>query len=340
MDPDLMESGESVSIQPMSLEELKIAVDTIDCTETAWAMLGQVDKSLAALPSYDYSSEDLKGKIRDQVLGLHKSARYQVQYFARKDCEDKLNELNELRQNWDPEAQMPLENDGFQVVRRKQRSPRKNSGDNTNKKQKKVLMETSNQFDNLTIGEQPDFLVEPENTPIAATCAAVRPNTASTTTNRQATRKERPVPPITIDHIPRKDLLIKQLRDLTSGRIIARMQGTGIKVFPQTTQAYQQVREFIDKFKLQSLTYQLPEHKELRVVIRGLPETTPPGNIIQELKIRNIIANSYQVIINRRTKLRCLSFSSHLKKPRKTKQFITLGNLVTLKLELKAKENV
>ncbi|GFT50889.1 hypothetical protein NPIL_95331 [Nephila pilipes] len=237
-------------------------------------MLGQL---LAALSSYDYSSEDLKIKIRDQVLELRKSARYQVQYLARKDCEEKLNEL---RQDWDPQAQMPLDDDGFQVVRRKQRSPRKNSGDNTNKKQKKVLMETSNQFDNLTIEEPPDFLVEPENIPIAATRAAVRPNKASTSTNREATRKERPVPPITIDHIPRKDLLIKQLRDLASGRITARVQGTGIKVFPQTAQAYQQVRDFIDKFKLKSFTYQLPEHKELRVVIRGLPETTPPCDII------------------------------------------------------------
>ncbi|GFU30701.1 hypothetical protein NPIL_589451 [Nephila pilipes] len=84
---------------------------------------------------------------------------------------------------------MPID-DGFQVVRRgKQRSPRNNSGDNTSKKQKKVLMETSNQFDSLTIEEPPDFLVEPTST--AATRAVVKPNVAS---NRQATRKERPVP--------------------------------------------------------------------------------------------------------------------------------------------------
>ncbi|GFT40094.1 hypothetical protein NPIL_146471 [Nephila pilipes] len=100
-------------------------------------MLGQVDTLLTALPSYEYGSEDQKIGVRDQVLELRKSARYQVQYFARKDCEDKLNELNELRQDWDPQAQMQLENDGFKVVRRKQCSPRKISGDNTSKKQKK-----------------------------------------------------------------------------------------------------------------------------------------------------------------------------------------------------------
>ncbi|GFU06921.1 hypothetical protein NPIL_304451 [Nephila pilipes] len=121
-------------------------------------------------------------------------------------------------------------NDGFKVVRRKQRSPRKLTEDITNKKPKMVLMETSNQFDNLSIEEPPDFLIEPENTPTTAARANVRPNMASTTTsNRQATRKERPIPPITIDNIPRKDLLIKQLRDLTSGRITARVQGS---VFP------------------------------------------------------------------------------------------------------------
>ncbi|GFS84534.1 hypothetical protein NPIL_312721 [Nephila pilipes] len=133
-------------------------------------------------------------------------------------------------------------NDGFKIIRRKQRSSRKIPDEATNKKQKMVLMETSNQFDSLTIEEPPDFLVEPENIPVAAARANVRPNMAPTTSNRQVTRKERPVPPITIDNIPRKDLLIKQLRDLTSGRITARVQGSGIKVFPQTAQAYQQVR--------------------------------------------------------------------------------------------------
>ncbi|GFT19596.1 hypothetical protein NPIL_575641, partial [Nephila pilipes] len=183
-----------------------------------------------------------------------------------------------LRQDWDPQSLMQL-HDGFKVVRRKQRSPRKISDDTTSKKQKMVLMETSNQFDSLTIEEPPDFLVEPENIPVNATRANAKPNMAPTaaTAQQAAHRRERPVPPITIDYIPRKDLLIKQLRDITSGRITAKIQGTGIKVFPQTTQAYQQVRDFIDKFKLKSFTYQLPEHKELRVVIRGtLSEVFPP----------------------------------------------------------------
>ncbi|GFT12782.1 hypothetical protein NPIL_375081, partial [Nephila pilipes] len=268
--------GESVSFNPLSLEQLKIAVDSIDCTDTAWAILGQIESLIVALPSYQFSSEEQHNNIRDQIFEIQQSARFQVQFFARKDCENKLKELNDLRQDWDPQAQMQL-NDGFKVVRRKQRSPRKLTDDITNKKPKMVLMETSNQFDNLSIEEPPDFLIVPENTPTTAARANVRPNMASTTSsNHQATRKERPVPPITIDNIPRKDLLIKQLRDLTSGRITARVQGSGIKVFPQTAQAYQQVRDFIDKFKLKSFTYQLPEHKELRVVIRGLPETTPP----------------------------------------------------------------
>ncbi|GFS76379.1 hypothetical protein NPIL_296401 [Nephila pilipes] len=144
----------------------------------------------------------------------------------------KIKELNDLRQDWDPHAQMQL-NDGFKVVRRKQRSPRKVSDDLTHKKQKMVVTETSNQFDNLTIEEPPDFLVEPENIPIQATRATVRPNMATAATATQAApRKERPVPPITIDNIPRKDLLIKQLIDLTSGRITARIQGTLSEVFP------------------------------------------------------------------------------------------------------------
>ncbi|GFU30703.1 hypothetical protein NPIL_589461 [Nephila pilipes] len=99
MDPIQMESGESVSscFQPMSLEQLKIAVDNIDSTESAWAMLSQVEKLLEALPHYEYNSEDHQSSIELQVLELRTSARYQVQNFARKDC--KMIELNELRKD-------------------------------------------------------------------------------------------------------------------------------------------------------------------------------------------------------------------------------------------------
>ncbi|GFU02269.1 hypothetical protein NPIL_65301 [Nephila pilipes] len=240
MDPVQMESGESVSgcFQSMSLEQLKIAVDSVDNSDNAWAMLSQVEDLIMTLPQYEYNSPDHQSNIELQVLDLRTAARYQVQYFARKECEAKMIELNELRQDWDPHAAMNLD-DGFQVVRRgKHRFPRHNSDDSNTKKQKKVLLDTSNQFTGLSIEEPPDFLVEPTSTSTVATRAAAKPNVASN--HPTSTRKERPVPPITIDNIPRKDLLIKQLRDLTSGRITARVQGTGIKVFPQTTQAYQQ----------------------------------------------------------------------------------------------------
>ncbi|GFT39819.1 RNA-directed DNA polymerase from mobile element jockey [Nephila pilipes] len=328
MDPEQQIQGESVLFNSVSLEQLKIAVDSVDCTDTAWAILGQIETLLSSLPSYHFSSEDQHKHVNDQILEIRQSARFQVQFFARKDCENKLNELNNLRQDWDPQSLMQL-HDGFKVVRRKQRSPRKISDDTTSKKQKMVLMETSNQFDSLTIEEPPDFLVEPENIPVNATRANVKPNMAPTaaTAQQAAHRRERPVPPITIDNIPRKDLLIKQLRDITSGRITAKIQGTGIKVFPQTTQAYQQVRDFIDKFKLKSFTYQLPEHKELRVVIRGLPETTPPGDIIQELKNWNILVNSCQVMINRHTRLPMPLFLLTLEKNEENKTIYNIGTL-------------
>ncbi|GFT24806.1 hypothetical protein NPIL_554171 [Nephila pilipes] len=100
-------------------------------------MLGQVYKLFEALPRYEYSSKDQQSNIHQQVSELRDSARYQVQYFAPKDYEAKLCELNEVRKVWDPQAQMPLD-DGFQLVRRcKQPSPRKYSGDNTLKKIKK-----------------------------------------------------------------------------------------------------------------------------------------------------------------------------------------------------------
>ncbi|GFS41911.1 hypothetical protein NPIL_168121, partial [Nephila pilipes] len=98
MDPEQQIQGESVLFNSVSLEQLKIAVDSVDCTDTAWAILGQIETLLSSLPSYLFSSEDQRKHVHDQIIEIRQSARFQVQFFARKDCENKLNELNNLRQ--------------------------------------------------------------------------------------------------------------------------------------------------------------------------------------------------------------------------------------------------
>ncbi|GFS63157.1 RNA-directed DNA polymerase from mobile element jockey [Trichonephila clavipes] len=99
------------------------------------------------------------------------------------------------------------------------------------------------------------------------------------------TPKYRKPPPITIDNVANSAALLKKLQALTRGFHGARVLGRGLRVYPNTPQAYHGIRKYIDREKLESFTYQLNEEKELKAVIRGMPSDMPPQQIIEAVRI-------------------------------------------------------
>ncbi|GFX13718.1 nucleic-acid-binding protein from transposon X-element [Trichonephila clavipes] len=115
--------------------------------------------------------------------------------------------------------------------------------------------------------------------------------------------KYRKPPPITIDNVVNSAALLKKLQALTREDFMGRVIGRGLRVYPNTPQAYHAIRNFIDREKLESFTYQLNEEKELKAVIRGMPSDMPPQQIVEALQDLGITLNDCKVMTNRKTGL-------------------------------------
>ncbi|GFW38625.1 hypothetical protein TNCV_3879941 [Trichonephila clavipes] len=147
----------------------------------------------------------------------------------------------------------------FQLVkgRKKGRSPTPPKDTATSlKKQKTTEVETSNQYDALPTyhGEENEDETE----------VPVHHNTV------------RPPPPITIDNVKLPNQLLKKLQDTTQQKMKGRMVGKGLRIYPETPEAYHAIRKYVETEKLEAFTYQLPEDREIKAVIRGMPADTPP----------------------------------------------------------------
>ncbi|GFR25093.1 hypothetical protein TNCT_447811 [Trichonephila clavata] len=102
----------------------------------------------------------------------------------------------------------------------------------------------------------------------------------------------RPIPPITIDNIQKSSELLRKIQEITKQKLKGRVIGKGLRVYPETPEAYHTIRNFINKEKLESSTYQLQDDKDLKAVIRGMPSDTPPQDIIDELYQMGITPNT------------------------------------------------
>ncbi|GFU12845.1 hypothetical protein TNCV_3574081 [Trichonephila clavipes] len=96
--------------------------------------------------------------------------------------------------------------------------------------------------------------------------------------------KVRPHPPITIDDIAQPAQLLKKIQDLTEQKLTGRIKGRSLRLYSETPAAYNRIRQLIDEEKLQSFTFQFPDEKKYKVVIRGMPSDMPIEDIIEELE--------------------------------------------------------
>ncbi|GFY46800.1 RNA-directed DNA polymerase from mobile element jockey [Trichonephila inaurata madagascariensis] len=144
----------------------------------------------------------------------------------------------------------------------------------------------------------------------------------------------RPPPPITIDNIEHPAQLLKRIQDLTQQKIVGRMRGKSIKLYPETPSAYNRIRSLIDSEKLQSFTYQFPEEKVYKVVIRGMPSDMPVEDIVEELEQLGIHPKECKVLISRKNGLPMPLFSVFLDKTSDNKNIYNLKELCSMKIEV------
>ncbi|GFS47937.1 hypothetical protein NPIL_604221 [Nephila pilipes] len=97
------------------------------------------------------------------------------------------------------------------------------------------------------------------------------------------TRKQY-APPITIDNTQNSLSLLKKLKEITKINLTGKLIGTSLRVYPQTSAAYHQIKSFVNQENLQHYTYQLSEDTLIRSeVIRGMTSDMPVQEILKDL---------------------------------------------------------
>ncbi|GFY56805.1 RNA-directed DNA polymerase from mobile element jockey [Trichonephila inaurata madagascariensis] len=183
---------------------------------------------------------------------------------------------------------------------------------------KKIEVQTANKYDGLAIEDPPAADDEDVSQPIP-------PRTP-------AAQKFRQPPPITIDNINNYAAFLKKLQEMTGQKLMGRVIGKDLHVFPQTLQAYHTIRKFIDKEKLESFIYQLSKEKELKAVIRGMPSDMPPQQIIEGLLDLGITVNDCHVMISRKTGLPMPLFLLSLPKNDSNRDVYNVTELCCMKI--------
>ncbi|GFQ79193.1 nucleic-acid-binding protein from transposon X-element [Trichonephila clavata] len=119
---------------------------------------------------------------------------------------------------------------------------------------------------------------------------------------------------------------------MTNENFMGRVIGKGLRVYPKTPQAYYTIRNFIDKEKLETYTYQLNEEKELKAVIRGMPSDMPPQEIIDALLELDFTVNDCHVMTNRKTGLPMPLFLLSLPKNDANRDVYNITELCCMKI--------
>ncbi|GFV77795.1 RNA-directed DNA polymerase from mobile element jockey [Trichonephila clavipes] len=156
----------------------------------------------------------------------------------------------------------------------------------TSKKLKTDEVDTANRYDALPVEDPPIAIEDDEENEDEDPTPHVP--------------KFRKPPPITIDSEANSAALLKKLQQLTKEDFMGRVIGKGLRVYPNTPQAYHAIRNYIDREKLESYTYESNEEKELKAVIRGMPSDMPPQQIIEALQEVGIMINDCRVMTNRK----------------------------------------
>ncbi|GFU08873.1 hypothetical protein TNCV_1317771 [Trichonephila clavipes] len=206
---------------------------------------------------YHFDDEDAKEKYVAELNALFAESRTRFHELRRIELESG-NQLFDFPEPIHQSVRSQQDEGAFQLVkgRKKGRSPTPPKDTATSlKKQITSEIVTSNQYDALPTHRDEENEDETE--------VPVHHSTV------------RPPPPITIDNVKLPNQLFKKLQDATQQKMKGRMVGKGLRIYPE---AYHAIRKFVEAEKLEAFTYQLPEDREIKAVIRGMPADTPRRN--------------------------------------------------------------
>ncbi|GFU95888.1 nucleic-acid-binding protein from transposon X-element [Trichonephila clavipes] len=281
-----------------------------------------IDNVIDGIDTYEFHTETSKNQYSFQAYQLQEETR--TRYISLKEEERKTDEEchDHLLKQWGRPTEKELAE--FVPVPSKKQKNKLHSPTKDDSSAKKPRTSVENKYEALTLEEpttaQNDDEMEEEIIPASRTSTPIP--------------KVRPPPPITIDGIAQPAQFLKKIQDLTRQKLIGRMKGSSMRVYPETPEAYNQIRKLIEDEKFESFTHQFPDEKIYKVVIRGLPTDMPVEDIVEELQSLGIHPKECKILISRKTGLPMPLFSVFLEKNPDNKCIYNLKELCSMKIEV------
>ncbi|GFU23670.1 nucleic-acid-binding protein from transposon X-element [Nephila pilipes] len=279
---DTTQSSTAETNQAVSIPTIKAIVSNITHSDQCLQADIKIEEYISYIPSIQFSSQEEKNNYASDLYTIQEEVRTKFNVLKHEELRIENEKYKELISSWGlPDATKPHQ---FQIQsRRKKSTPVKNT---INKKQKIAEApetECANKFNNLIIEEPPEQIEIDENEDVTP-----------------APVKKPYAPPITIDNVKNSAELLKKLQQMTGIKLTAKLIGTSIRIYPQTPAAYHIIRRHATSENLQHFTFQLPEKKKIRVVIRGMPTDMPPEDIMQELEDLSFTPESCHVMTHKK----------------------------------------
>lgn len=125
--------------------------------------------------------------------------------------------------------------------------------------------------------------------------------TATATITAPQPQRER-IPPILLDAPKNWQDISKKLNQATAGNLEVSCRGNNFRILPKTIDAFRRIQATLLHEKIAFHTFTLPSEKEVKVVLKGIPYTTPTEDIINELEDRGFSPTSCTPITNAQKK--------------------------------------
>ncbi|KFM83437.1 Nucleic-acid-binding protein from transposon X-element, partial [Stegodyphus mimosarum] len=165
-----------------------------------------------------------------------------------------------------------------------------------------------------------------------------KPNANSKKTNKEQENNttDQRIPPIIIDDVPKPNEFIENLRKQTEKDITGQIKGNKLHIFTPDPDSHRYVRKVITETDLKAHTYQLPDEKVLKIVIRGLSITTNPIQITQDLKDKGFDVKFITLLRNRKENKPMPLFLIHLAKTEENKAIHQLKRIGYLNVQIES----
>ncbi|GFY77854.1 RNA-directed DNA polymerase from mobile element jockey [Trichonephila inaurata madagascariensis] len=279
-----------------------------------------LDNYVQNIDSYDFNTKTGKNQFSFEANQFLEETRARYLSLKKAEAAEISEGVNELAKQWGVPTEELAQ---FTTVVIKKQKNKLLSPSKEDSLAKKIRTSCENRYEALTVEDPPidqhgNIIVDDED---------VTPSRSST-----PIPKVRPPLPITIDGVDQPAKLLKRIQDLTNQKLVGRMKGRSMRVYPETPAAYNRIRKLIEDENLESFTFQFPEEKEYKVVIKGLPTDMPVNDIVEELQGMGIHPKECKVLISRKTGLPMPLFSVILKNP-DNKNIYNLKELCYMKIE-------